>query len=111
MVDVDDEGAESENDIDAVIDDEIEEPCCDDDDMVMFDDDDMMERHNPVVATNLTEDNLVELDEKAAGEEHDKAIKSWMAIKLPWRELIEVNLKSSEKVDPFLHLMNINMKK
>ena len=111
MVDVDDEGIESKNDIDAVIDDAIKEPCCDDDDMVIFDDDDMMERDTAVVVTNLTEDNLVELDEKAAGEEYDKAIKSWMAIKLPWRELIEVPLKSSEKVDPFLHLMNINMEK
>ena len=59
----------------------------------------------------MTEDDLVELDEKAAGEEYDKAIKAWMTIKLPWRELIEVALKSSEKVDPYLHLMNINMKK
>ena len=29
-----------------------------------------------VAITNLTEDDLVELDEKSAGEEYDKAIKS-----------------------------------
>ena len=34
-----------------------------------------------------------------------------MSIKLPWRELIEVTLKSSEKVEPYLHLMNIDMEK
>ena len=56
--------------------------------MVIFDDDDDMMETDTVAVTTLTEENLVELDEKAAGEEYEKAIKSWMAIKLPWRELI-----------------------
>ena len=76
--------------------------------MVIFDEDDMMETDTAAV-TNLTEDDLVELDKKATGEEYDKTIKSWITIKLPWRELIEVTLESNEKIDPYLHLMNINM--
>ena len=111
IVDVNIEGiSPKDHDNDPEVEDVIEEPCCDDDDMVIFDEDDSMETDD-VAITDLTEDELVELDRKSAGEEYEKAIKSWMTLKLPWREMIDVTLKPGEKVDLYLHLMNINMEK
>ena len=67
-----------------------------------------MMKIDTTVVTDLTEDDLVELDKKTTGEEYAKGIKSWIIIKLPWWELIESTLKSNDKVDPYLHLININ---